>query len=173
MHTVAFNICCPRDFVSRTANVERLIYAHHFPPCRVKLLKWCPDGSASTAWDYADLLCNLYRDAGPKSCHYSQTSRAQFPLKPLYTWCHMLLTALHHSPGVGIPPLFPSNSSILPLHLFSLLPSLTCMRVTGNYHQKIMKTTLDWLEIFKLKVFLVHLSENSFVFTSGALWKPR
>ena len=35
-----------------------------------------PDGSASTAWDYASLLCNFYRDAGQKRCHDSQTSRA-------------------------------------------------------------------------------------------------
>ena len=47
------------------------------------------------------------RDAGPKRCHYSQTSRAQHLL-------HMVLTGLHHSPVVGIPLLLPSNSSIFP-----------------------------------------------------------
>ena len=41
-------------------------YAYRFPACRMKRLKGCPDGSASIAWDYAGLLCNLDRDAGPK-----------------------------------------------------------------------------------------------------------
>ena len=52
-------------------------------------LKWCPDGSASTAWDYAGLLYKFYslgcrdpRDAGPKRCHYSETSRVQSPPNP-------------------------------------------------------------------------------------------
>ena len=44
-------------------------------PCRMRRLKGCLDGSASTAWDYAGLLCNLYRDAGPIHCHHSQTSQ--------------------------------------------------------------------------------------------------
>ena len=30
-----------------------------FPACRMRRQKVCPDGSASTAWDYAGLLCNL------------------------------------------------------------------------------------------------------------------
>ena len=25
--------------------------------------------SASSAWDYAGLMCNFYRDAGPNGCH--------------------------------------------------------------------------------------------------------
>ena len=41
-------------------------YTHRFPACRVKRQKGCPEGSVSTAWDYGGLLCNLYRDAGPK-----------------------------------------------------------------------------------------------------------
>ena len=39
-----------------------------FPVCRMKLLKGCLDGSTSTAWDYAGLICNLYRDAVLKQC---------------------------------------------------------------------------------------------------------
>ena len=108
-----------------------------FPACRMKLLKGCLDGSTSTAWDYAGLMCNLYRDAGLKRCHHSQTCRAQYPFNPFYTWCNMLLTGLHHSPVVNIPLLLPSNSSILPLHL----PSLTCMRVRGNHHYQGMSCT--------------------------------
>ena len=60
---------------------------------------------------------NLYRDAGPKCCQHSQTSRAQSPLIPFYTWCNFFLTGLHYSPVVGIPLLLLSNSFILPLHL--------------------------------------------------------
>ena len=96
-------------------------YAYRLPACCMRGLKRCPDGSASTACDYASLLYNLYRDAGPKHCHYSQTSRAKSPLNPFYTWCNMLLTGLHHSPVVSTLLLFlPSNSSILPLHLVPL-----------------------------------------------------
>ena len=80
-------------------------------------LKWCPDGSASTSWNYAGLLCNLYRDDGQKRYHHSKTSRAQSPLNPSHTWCNMLLTGLHHSPVVIISLLLPSNFSILPLQL--------------------------------------------------------
>ena len=69
------------------------------------------------------LLCNLYRDAGPKRCQHSQTYRAQSPLNLFYTWCNMLLTRLHHSPVVSIPLFLPSNSSLYPLHLPS--PSLS------------------------------------------------
>ena len=77
------------------------------------------------------------RDAGPnpKHCHYPQTSRAQSPLNPFYTWCNILLTGLHHSLIVSIPLLLPSNFSILPLHLPPLFPSFTCTtRVRGNHH---------------------------------------
>ena len=69
--------------------------------------------TGSAAWDYVNLLCNLYRDVGPKRCHHSQTSRAKSPLNPSYTWGNMLLTELHHSPVVS-SLLLPSNSSILP-----------------------------------------------------------
>ena len=98
--------------------------AHRFPVCRLRRLKGCPDGSASTAWDYAGFLCKLHRDAGPKRCHHSQTSRAQSPLNPFYTWCNILLTEFHYSPVVSIPLVLPSNTSIL-------LLSLTCTRVRG------------------------------------------
>ena len=113
-----------------------LEYAHRFPACRVRRLKGCPVGSASTAWDYTCLLCNLYQEAGPKHCHNSQTSRSQSPLNPSYTWCSMLLTGLHQYPVVSIPLLLPSNSSMLPLHLPPLLSYLTCTRVRGNHHRK-------------------------------------
>ena len=112
---------------------RRLVkYTHHFPACRMRPLKWCPDASASTAWNYAGLLCNLYRDAVPKRCqfcHHYKTSRAQSPLNPFYTWCNMLLTGARHSPIVSIPLLLPSNSSMLPLHLSHLLLPLMCRRV--------------------------------------------
>ena len=48
----------------------------------------------------------------------------------------MLLSELHHFPVVRIPLLLPSNSSILPLHLPPLLPSLTCTEVRGNHNNK-------------------------------------
>ena len=79
--------------------------AHRFPACRMRRLKGFPVGSAFTVWDYAGILCNLYRDAGPKCCHHFQTSRAQSPLNPFYTWCNMFLTRLHHSPVVRCNPL--------------------------------------------------------------------
>ena len=91
----------------------------------MRRLKGCTNGNASTAWDYACVMCNLF----PKRFHHSQTSRAQSPLNHFYTWCNTLLTGLHHSPVVSIPLFLPSNSSILPLHLPSLHPSITCTRV--------------------------------------------
>ena len=103
-------------------------YVHRFSVYCMRQLKGCPDGSASTAWDYAGLIWNLYslgwrnRDAGPKRCHYSQNSRAQSPLNPFYRWCNMLLTVLYHFPVVSISHLLYWNSSILPLHLPPLLP---------------------------------------------------
>ena len=109
-------------------------YAHRIPACRMRRLNGCPDDIASTAWDYVCLLCNHYRDAGPKRCHYSQTSRAQSPLNPLYTWSNMLLTGLHHSPVVSIPLLLPWNPCMLPLHLPPLLFFLRCTRVRENHH---------------------------------------
>ena len=89
----------------------------------MRRLKECPDGSTSTTLNYAGLLGNLYWNASPKRCHNSQTSRAQSPLNNFYTWCNMLLTGLPHSPVVSIPLILPSNTSILLLHLTSLLPS--------------------------------------------------
>ena len=56
------------------------------------------------------------RDAGPKRSHYSQTSSAQSPLKPLYTSCNMLLTGLYHPPAVSIPILLPQTLPYSPLH---------------------------------------------------------
>ena len=49
-----------------------------------------------------------------------QTSCAQSPLNPFYTWCNMLLTCFHFSSVVSIPFVLLSTSSILPLHLPSL-----------------------------------------------------
>ena len=77
-------------------------YAHCFPAWRIRRLKGCSDGSASTAWEYTGLLWNLYQDVYPKRWHHSQTFHAQSPLKPLYTWCNMLLTRLHHYTVVSI-----------------------------------------------------------------------
>ena len=72
-------------------------------------------------------------DPNPKLCHYPQTSSVQSPLKPFYTWCNMLLTGLHHSHVVSSLLLFiPSNFSILPLDLPSLLPPLTSARFKGQ-----------------------------------------
>ena len=64
-------------------------YAHRFPVCRIRRLKGCPNVSASTAWDYTGLVCNLYRDAGPKCCHDSQTSCAQSPQPLLHMVQHV------------------------------------------------------------------------------------
>ena len=91
--------------------------------CRMRRLKGCSDGSGSTAWDYAGLLCNLNsldlrdHDAGPKCCHYSQTSRAQSPLNHFYSWYNMLLTQSHSTP----PPLKFFNT---PLTSSLFFPSL-------------------------------------------------
>ena len=73
-------------------------YVHRFPACRMRRLKRCPDGSISTAWNYADRLWKLYRDAGPIHCHFSQTYYTQFTCNRFYIWCNMLLTELHPSP---------------------------------------------------------------------------
>jgi len=110
--TVAFNICCPRDAVSRTANFER--NGGH---------KWV----------------NLYsigwrdRDAGPKCCHYSQISHAQSPLNRFCTWCNMMLSGLYprkiNNSSVHLPRLHRSPVVNIPL-----LPPLTCRRVRGNHH---------------------------------------
>ena len=42
---------------------------------------------------------------------------------------------LHHSPVVCIPRLLLSNSSILPLHLLPVLPSITCTRAIIIAHE--------------------------------------
>ena len=82
-----------------------------FPAFRMKRLKGCLDGSTSTAWNYAGLMFNLYRDAGLKHCHHYQTSLAHSPFNPFHTWCNMLL-------GCTIPPLsaIPSSSPQIPPH---------------------------------------------------------
>ena len=103
-----------------------------FPACRMKLLKGCLDGSTSTAWDYAGLMCNLYRDAGLKHCHHSQTSRVQSSLNSFCTWCNLLDWVALFPCSQHSPP--PPNSSILPLHLPLFLPSFACTRVRGNNH---------------------------------------
>ena len=109
-------------------------YAHRIPACRMRRLKGCPDGNASTAWDYADLLCNHYRDADSKCCRYSYTSRAQSPLK------HFLHIVQHVADWVVLfsrSQHFPS-SSLKFIHTnpspHPLLSFLTCTRVGGNYH---------------------------------------
>ena len=79
-----------------------------------------PDDSAFPMWDYADLLCNLYslgwRDRRmPKTLPLLSNLSCPFPTKPLV---HMMQRV---TDWVSIPLLFPSNSSILPLHLRTLL----------------------------------------------------
>ena len=37
---------------------QGLEYTHRILACRMRRLKGCPDGSASTAWNYDSLLCN-------------------------------------------------------------------------------------------------------------------
>ena len=69
-------------------------YAHRFPACRM--------ASRLQAWDYAGLLCNLFRDVGPKRYQHCQSSRAQYPLNHFYTWCNML-TGSYHSLVESIP----------------------------------------------------------------------
>ena len=58
-------------------------YDHLFPSCRLWRLKDCPNGSASTAWDYAGLLCSIYWEAGPKRCDHSQNLSCPIPSQPL------------------------------------------------------------------------------------------
>ena len=113
-----------------------VVYAHRVSAWCMRRLKGYPDGSVSTAWDYASLLCNLYRDTGPKGCKHSQNSLAQSSFNPFYTWYNVLLTGFHHSLVVGIPLLILWNASILPLHLPPLLSFLTCTRVRVNHHHQ-------------------------------------
>ena len=97
--------------------VRGVKYAHCFPACRVRRLKRHPDGSASTTWDYAGLLYNLYLDAGQKRCHvpFSNLS-CPIPTQPLL---HMVqhvadwvvpFPRSQHSPQ--IPPYSPFTSSL-------------------------------------------------------------
>ena len=51
--------------------VGEVEYAHCVRTCHMRGLKGCTDGSTSAAWEYADLLCNLYRNAGLKRCRHS------------------------------------------------------------------------------------------------------
>ena len=68
-------------------------YAYRLPACCMRGLKRCPDGSASTACDYAGLLCNLYRDASLKRCPqippYSPSLRARVlgAIIIIIRWC--------------------------------------------------------------------------------------
>ena len=50
-------------------------HAHRMYPCgSYKATKMgVPMEARLQAWDYADHLCKLYRDSGPKRCDYSQT----------------------------------------------------------------------------------------------------
>ena len=94
-------------------------YAQRFSACRMRCLKECPDGIASTAWDYAvllPLLRNLYRDAGPKRCQHSQT----------------LLHMVQHAADWVASFLRSQHSPLSPLKFFHtppLLPSFRCPRV--------------------------------------------
>ena len=145
-------LCQPRLTTSLTYQLILLYhplwagveYAHRFPECPMRQLKWCPDGSASTAWDYVTLppFSNL-------SC----------PI-PTQAILDMLLTELHHSPVVSIPLLLPLNSSILPLHL----PSLTCTRVGGNYyhHYRQSNQFMNFVEINKIGLSLNQFPDIDF-----------
>ena len=96
-------------------------YMHRFPACRMRRQKRCPDGSASTAWDYAGLLCSLYslgwryQDADPKRCHYSQTSHAHSKLflhmeQHVADWVPPFPHTQHSPPFVQILPFSPFTS---------------------------------------------------------------
>ena len=95
------------------------------------------EAACSMSWDYASFLWNLYnlgwrnQDAGPKCCHYSQTSCAQSPFNPFPHGAGYCWLWLHHHPVVSILLLLPSNSFLLPLHLYPLLPS---SHAWGNYN---------------------------------------
>ena len=112
-------------------------YAHRCHAYRTRRLNGCPDGSACTAWDYACLLCNFYRDAGLKHCHHTYTSRAQSPLNPFYTccWPSCTIPRSQHSPPP--PPL--KFFHTLP-YLPSIFPSFTCTRVRSFFPTTDMQT---------------------------------
>ena len=96
------DLCFPRDWRDLKKEtyllIKRLIHlylyafnvselslwarVHRFPVCRMSGLKRYPDGSASTAWNYNELLCKLYQDVGSKRCHHYEIFRAQSSLHP-------------------------------------------------------------------------------------------
>ena len=83
-----------------------------------------PDGSASTGWNYAGLLCNLYSQGLERPLN-SGTSSATIlkhvsPSNPFFIWYEILLTGSHHYAVFSIPFLLRSNSSILPLLINSI-----------------------------------------------------
>ena len=104
-------------------------------------------GRLLNSWDYASLLWNLYslgwrhRDAGPKRCHYSQTSRVSNlsvfkpPLKPFAQGATYYWLWLHHPPIVNIllllPPILPDSSFTSTLFF---LPYVYESYGTGNFN---------------------------------------
>ena len=61
MIRILLQICVHISIATCGRGVE---YTSLFSVCRMRRLNRCPDGGASTAWDYAGLLCKFYRDAG-------------------------------------------------------------------------------------------------------------
>ena len=106
------------------------------------------------AWDYAGLLCNLYRDAGPKSCHYSQNCRAQSPLNHFYTWCTMLVAGLQ--PVVNIPLLLPSNK------LVAIIIISCC------FQQLMMNTNILHIDIW-LHQYAEYFYSNRYIYMQNLL----
>ena len=99
-------------------------YTDRFPACRMRRLKECPNGSTNTAWDYVVLLCKLYRP-GCRSKTLPLFSNLSYPI-PIHPLLHMVQHVANWValfPGVSVPLLLPSNSSILLLHLPSVFPS--------------------------------------------------
>ena len=138
-------------------------YAQHFLVCRINRLKECPDGSASTAWNYTGLLCNLH----------SLQSR----LKRLWCWPTMLPPFLNIPCPISTQPLLPmmqhvdwvapfplvsissSSPQILPYSPFTSLlyfPLLPAWELRDpdhhNHHNIITNFCLTYVRLF-LKIF--------------------
>ena len=130
-YSVWFLVFRQKSFVSKhsmllISSVEygAVEFAHCFPACLMSRLKECPDGRCP----------DLFRDSGPKRCHHSQTSRTQSPLNPLYIWCNMMLTGLHHSSQPAFPSSSPQILSYSPFTSHLFFSHLTCTRVRGNHN---------------------------------------
>ena len=106
----------------------------------MRRLEGCPNSSASTAWDYAGLLSNLYRDADPNRRHHFQTSRPQSPLNPCYTRFNMLLTP--SSPEIPPYSLLTSPLSLPPLRSRELGGQLSSYRSIIHRNKTIKFLTL-------------------------------